>query len=70
MFSMLELQLDKTKLSITTVGDDEEDKAYWQSLTPQERLEALEWLRQSMYGYDPTTDRLQRVFEVIERLPS
>lgn len=69
---MLHLQLDKTKFSITAVSDDDAesaDKAYWRSLTPQERLEALEWLRQSMYGYDPTTIRLQRVFEIAEFPP-
>lgn len=64
---MLELQLDRTKLSIVTVDDDgDEDKVYWHSLTPQERLEALEWLRQHMYDYDPITVRLQRILEIVE----
>ena len=42
------------------------DKTYWHSKTPQERLEALELMRQINYGYNPTTERLQRVLEVDE----
>lgn len=49
---------------------DEADKAYWHSKTPQERLEALELMRQINYDYNPVTDRLQRVLEVAEFTPS
>ena len=49
---------------------DEVDKAYWHSKTPQERMAALELMRQINYGYDPTTERLQRVFEIAEFTPS
>jgi hypothetical protein len=34
-----------------------------------ERLEALEQMRQILYGYDPATTRLQRVLTVAERKP-
>jgi hypothetical protein len=49
--------------------DDSEDKGYWLLKSPSERLIALEYLRQVMYGYDPNTTRLQRVFE-IAKFPS
>ena len=49
---------------------DAADKAYWHSKTPQERLEALELMRQINYGYNPTTERLQRVLEIVEFTPS
>lgn len=42
------------------------DRTYWHSRTPQERLRALELMRQKAYGYDPATARLQRVFEVVQ----
>ena len=29
-------------------------------------MQALELMRQIIYGYDPATARLQRVFEVVE----
>ena len=32
----------------------------------QERLAALELMRQINYGYDPTTARLERVLEIVE----
>lgn len=57
-------------LSIANLNDeDTEDLAYWLLKSPKERLIALEYLRQVMYGYDPNTSRLQRVFE-IAKLPS
>lgn len=45
---------------------DNGDRRYWLSKTPAERFEALELLRQIAYGYDPATERLQRVLEVVE----
>jgi hypothetical protein len=39
---------------------------YWHSRTPQERLCALELMRQEAYGYDPTTVKLQRVLEIVQ----
>ena len=61
-------KLDKTAFSISTLEQNEEDeKAYWLSKTPYERLDAVETMRQIIYGYDPVTTRLQRVFEVTQR---
>jgi hypothetical protein len=46
---------------------DEADRQYWHSRTPDERLLALELMRQSAYGYEYSTSRrLQRVLEIIE----
>jgi hypothetical protein len=50
-------------------SEDTEDKIYWLQKSPSDRLIALEYLRQVMYGYDPNTTRLQRVFE-IAKFPS
>ena len=61
-------KIDRTAFSITTLDQaEEDDKRYWHSKTPHERLEAVELTRQILYGYDPATTRLQRVFEIIER---
>jgi len=43
------------------------DKKYWKKKTPLERLEALELMRQFIYGYDPANVRFQRFFEIAER---
>ena len=58
--------MDKTAFSVTTLFEKSDDKEYWLSKTPQERLEALELMRQINYGYDPTTARLQKVLEIAE----
>ena len=65
-------KVDKGTLSVLSSFEEAAaaDKTYWHSKTPQERLEALELMRQINYGYDPVTDRLQRVLEVVEFTPS
>ncbi|CAM2011710.1 hypothetical protein [Acanthopleuribacter pedis] len=50
-----------------TALDENDEKAYWLQKTPQERMQALETMRQIAYGYDPTTARLQRFFEIVKR---
>jgi hypothetical protein len=52
---------------VTSLSDPSDDKEYWLSKTPEERLEAVELMRQIIYGYDPSATRLQRVFEITQR---
>jgi hypothetical protein len=59
-------RLDRTAFSVGSLDDDREEVAYWRAKSPEERMEALELMRQIIYGYDPATTRLQRVFEVAE----
>ncbi|HEX6983904.1 MAG TPA: hypothetical protein VF170_00945 [Planctomycetaceae bacterium] len=59
--------LDRTAFSVVSLDDVPDDKTYWLSRTPQERLAAQEYMRQVAYGYDPATERLHRVLEVVER---
>ncbi len=62
------LKVDRSAFSVVSLDEQEEDeKSYWRSKTPHERLEAVEMTRQILYGYHPATARLQRVFEVVER---
>jgi len=65
---MKKYSLDK---SVSVVDDLESpDKSgwqYWCTKSPNERLEALEFQRQQLFGYDPTTARLQRVLSVTKR---
>jgi len=58
------LRMDKTAFSIGSLEEQGDDREYWASKTPAERLETLEVMRQIMYGYDPATTRLQRVFTI------
>ncbi|MBI5029651.1 MAG: hypothetical protein HZB51_03935 [Chloroflexi bacterium] len=60
-------RMDKTVFAVTTLFDESGDKQYWLSKTPLQRLEAVELMRQIIYGYDPATTRLSRVFEITQR---
>jgi hypothetical protein len=59
-------KMDKTHFSVAALTDESDERQFWHSVTPEERLRALEFLRQVMYGYDPTTARLQRVLEIAQ----
>lgn len=60
------LRMDKTVVSIGALSEQGDEREYWASKTPAERLQAVEFMRQVMYGYDPDTARLQRVFTIAE----
>ena len=62
-----ELRMDRTHFAVVSFAEPDSAITYWQSKTPDERLEAVEFLRQVAYGYDPATARLQRVLAVIRR---
>lgn len=64
-------RLDCTVSSVATFADvEQENRTFWHSRTPEERLMYVEWLRQRNWDYDPTTTRLQRTLAVVERSAS
>jgi hypothetical protein len=64
------LRMDKTAFSVISLKDaDGDDKEFWRTQSTTARLQALEFMRQVMYRYDPITDRVERVLEVIKRSP-
>ena len=64
-----DIKVDRSAFSVTTLEDqDKLDDQYWRDKTPHERLEAVELTRQILYGYDPSTVRLQRVLEIGTRM--
>ena len=60
------LKVDRNSFSVISLGKNDDDIKYWLSKSPKERILAVEFLRQLMYNYDPSTERLQRVFETAE----
>jgi hypothetical protein len=62
-------KIDKTAFTVASLFDQSDEKSYWLSRTSSERLEAVELMRQIIYGYNPSATRLQRVLEVTQRLP-
>jgi hypothetical protein len=64
----MERKMDRGAFSVVSLQEqDEEEKRYWRSKSPHERLLAVEETRQMLYGYDPASTRLQRVLEVAQR---
>ena len=64
-----DLKVDRSSLEIVDleeINDAATDLDYWLSQAPQERLAGIEVLRQAFYDYDPDTERLQRVLEIID----
>ena len=55
--------MDKKAFKITSMHDSDA-RDYWKKKSPIERLEALEQLRQDIFGYDPSTERLQRILTI------
>ena len=40
---------------------EQEDRVFWHSKSPRERLATAEHLRQVAYGYNASTDRIQAI---------
>ena len=60
-------RIDKTILEIGTIEKDSDDFEFWLNQSPEERLNAIEFLRQQFYDYDPVSTRLQRILEITDR---
>ena len=61
-----EAKMDRSVFEVDVLENQGNERNYWWSKTPAERMQALELMRQIIYGYDPATTRLQRILEVAE----
>lgn len=68
LLSVETAKVDRTAFKVfSSIAEAEADeRAYWHSRTPEERLRHVEFLRRLNYGHR-ATERLQRVLEVAER---
>jgi hypothetical protein len=60
-------KLDKTVVSKASLSDPTNDKEYWLTKTPHERLQVVEYLRRLNYGEAQCTARLQGVLGIAQR---
>ena len=58
--------MDCSQLSVARLTDQDDSVAYWLTRPVSERLQALELLRRTFYGYTDAPGGLQRVLEVAE----
>ena len=61
-----DMKMGKSFFAVAGSTEESDEAAYWQTQTPEARWQALELMRQVMYGYDPSTTRLERFFETAE----
>ena len=59
-------RLNKKIVKVTSLDDIEDEKNFWKTKTPLERIEAIEINRRMIYGEDRVTSRLQRFFETAQ----
>ena len=62
-------RMDRTSIELSSFDspeDDARDLVFWRSLTPRERIEGIEFIRQSFYKYNPISERLPRLLEIVE----
>lgn len=55
--------MDKTIIKVTSIHD-KSSRNYWANKSYSERIAALEQIRRIIFGYDPSTARLQRTLKV------
>ena len=59
---------EKIKRDVFEIVDlkNADDKNYWLTKSPIERIEAIEFMRKVMFGNDRVSRRLQRVLTAVE----
>jgi len=57
-------QFEKTAIRKRKLADPDPEDGYWLNKTPQERLQALEFLRQNHHKGDDAAQTFQRVFRI------
>jgi hypothetical protein len=58
------LKVDRTQFSVARLEGRDDSLAYWLSRSVEERLQAIELLRQTFYDYSDAGAGLQRILEV------
>ena len=58
--------IDKTAFSVARITDPSDLREFWFSCSPYDRLRVVEFLRRINYGDYQSTQRLQRVLEVVQ----
>ena len=60
-------QFEKTPVRKRKLTDPDPDDGYWLTRTPEERLQAVEFLRQSHHKNDDAAQTFQRVYRITRR---
>ncbi len=64
-----EFRMDRTHFSVVSLTEPDDAVQYWLTRPAEERFRALEHIRRTFYGPASTSERLQRIIEVVELEP-
>ncbi len=65
--TLMRMSLPNSAITVQSLHDEPDERQWWWSRTPVERLAAVEAMRQVIYGRTAAAGRLQRVLDVVER---
>ncbi len=65
MMKKYKSQINRKNFEIVSLHKDD-DSEFWRNKTYLERIEVMEKLRRIIFGYDPSTERLQRIFTITQ----
>ena len=63
---LIDQPVDRGQFCVGSFDDENDERAFWHRQSLEKRLEGIEFMRQVAYGYDPDSQRLQRVFEAAQ----
>jgi hypothetical protein len=61
--------MDQGVISVGSFEDEPDDLGYWLAKSPEERLAAIEYLRQQFFTYGEARQEFRRFLEVAEFTP-
>ena len=61
--------MDHGVLSIGSFDDEPDDLGYWLAQSPEDRLAAIEYLRQQLFTYGEARQKFRRLLEIAELPP-
>jgi hypothetical protein len=65
--AMRQLHIDRSAIAVCDLYDDQSERQDWWSKSPNERMVAMELMRQIAYEYNPVADRIPRILEVLNK---
>ena len=60
-------EFEKTKIRKRRLTDSDPDEGMWMNESPQRRLDAVEFMRQSFNGSSYAANSIQRVYRITRR---
>jgi hypothetical protein len=64
---MIEGRIQVESFSTGSFEDAPDDRAYWLSKPPEDRIEAVEFILRQFYSYGKAEQEFRRFFEIVER---